>query len=210
MINRGRTCHSQIYELVNSTWNMEELPEQWKESITVPIYKKGDEIDCTNYRGVSHLSPKIQNSSQCPSDKLTPYGEEITGGHQCRFWCTRSTTYHILRICQILEKKQESNEREHQLFIDFTKAYDSVTSEVLHNIPIEFGIFMKPGRLRKMCLNESYNTVQVGKHMSDTFPTTTSMKQACTLSQLLFNYALDYTIRKVLVNQEGLKLNHTQ
>ena len=85
MINRGRTCHSQIYELVNSTWNMEELPEQWKESITVPIYKKGDEIDCTNYRGVSHLSPKIQNSSQCPSDKLTPYGEEITGGHQCRF-----------------------------------------------------------------------------------------------------------------------------
>jgi len=80
------------------------------------------------------------------------------------------------------------------------KAYDSVTSKVLHNIPIEFGISMKPGRLRKMCQNESYNTVQVGKHMSDTFPTTIGMKQANTLSPLLFNFALGYTIRKVLVN----------
>jgi hypothetical protein len=55
------------------------------------------------------------------------------------------------------------------------------TSEVLHNILIEFGIPMKPGRLRKMCLNESYNTVRVSKHMSDTFPTTHGMKQAHTL-----------------------------
>ena len=50
MINTGgRTLYSQIHELVNSTWNMEELPEQWKESITVPIYKKGDKTDFTNY-----------------------------------------------------------------------------------------------------------------------------------------------------------------
>ena len=38
----GRTLRSQIHELINSIWNMEELPEQWKESIIVPIYKKGD------------------------------------------------------------------------------------------------------------------------------------------------------------------------
>jgi len=40
MINTGsRTLRSQIHELVNSIWNMEEFPEQWKESIIVPIYK---------------------------------------------------------------------------------------------------------------------------------------------------------------------------
>ena len=33
---------------------MEEFPEEWKESITVPIYKKGDKTDCRNYRGISH------------------------------------------------------------------------------------------------------------------------------------------------------------
>ena len=38
-------------------WNMEELPGEWKESIIVPIYMKGDKTDCSNYRGThtSHL-----------------------------------------------------------------------------------------------------------------------------------------------------------
>ena len=52
----GRTARSEIYKFINSIWNKEELPEQWKESITVPIYKKGDRTECNNYRGVSLLS----------------------------------------------------------------------------------------------------------------------------------------------------------
>jgi hypothetical protein len=38
-----------------SIWNKEELPDQWKESILVPVYKKGDKTDCSNYRGISLL-----------------------------------------------------------------------------------------------------------------------------------------------------------
>jgi hypothetical protein len=33
---------SAIHKLINSIWNKEELPDQWKESITVPVHKKGD------------------------------------------------------------------------------------------------------------------------------------------------------------------------
>jgi hypothetical protein len=43
---------SEIYKCICSIWNKEELPQQWKEFITVPIYKKGDKTDCNNYRGI--------------------------------------------------------------------------------------------------------------------------------------------------------------
>jgi hypothetical protein len=45
-----------IHKLINSVWNKEELPDQWKESIIVPIHKKGEKTDCNNYRGISLLS----------------------------------------------------------------------------------------------------------------------------------------------------------
>jgi hypothetical protein len=41
---------------INSIWNKEEFPEEWGESIIVPIYKKGGKTDCSNYRGISILS----------------------------------------------------------------------------------------------------------------------------------------------------------
>jgi hypothetical protein len=52
----GRTIRFETHKLINSIWNKEELSEQWKESIIVPIYKKGDKTDCSNYRGISLLS----------------------------------------------------------------------------------------------------------------------------------------------------------
>jgi hypothetical protein len=51
----------------------------------------------------------------------------------------------------------------HQLFIDIKKAYDPVKREVLYNILLEFGIPKKLVRLIKMCLNETYSKVRVGK-----------------------------------------------
>jgi hypothetical protein len=52
----GETLYSEICRLIFSIWNKEELLQQWKESIIVPIYKKGDKTDCSNYRGISLLS----------------------------------------------------------------------------------------------------------------------------------------------------------
>ena len=40
----GRKICSEIHKLINSIWNNEELPQQWKESIIVPIYRKGNKI----------------------------------------------------------------------------------------------------------------------------------------------------------------------
>jgi hypothetical protein len=49
------TLLSAIHKLFNSIWNKEELPDLWKESIIVPVHKKGDKTDCNNYHGISLL-----------------------------------------------------------------------------------------------------------------------------------------------------------
>jgi hypothetical protein len=47
---------SVIYKLINSIWNKEKLPDQWKKFIIVSIHEKGDKIDYNNYHEISLLS----------------------------------------------------------------------------------------------------------------------------------------------------------
>jgi hypothetical protein len=55
---------SAIHKLINSVWNKEELPDQWKESVTIQLNEKYDEIDCNNYLGI------LQNVFEYPPHKF--------------------------------------------------------------------------------------------------------------------------------------------
>jgi len=70
------------------------LPEEWKESIIVHAYKKGDTADCSNYRSISLLLNIYKMLSNVLS-KYTTYGEVIIEDHQSVFRCNRSTTDHM-------------------------------------------------------------------------------------------------------------------
>ena len=74
-------------------------------------------------------------------------------------------------------EKCEYNEAVHRLFLEFKKAHDSIRREALYNILIEFGSPMKLLRLMKMCLNETYNRVRIGKHLSDMFRIKNGLKK---------------------------------
>jgi hypothetical protein len=57
----GETVQSQIHKFINSVWIKEELPDQWKKSVLIPVYEKGNKTDCSNYRGMSLLSTSCKN-----------------------------------------------------------------------------------------------------------------------------------------------------
>ena len=88
----GRKIRSEVHKHINSIWNKEELLEEWKESIIVPIYKKGDKTECSNCRGILLLSSTCKMFSNILLSSLTPYAEENIGQHQGGFRRNRSST----------------------------------------------------------------------------------------------------------------------
>jgi len=79
----------------------------------------------------------------------------------------------------------------------------------MNNILTEYGIHMKLVTLIKICLNEIYSRDWVGKDLSDMFPIENGLEQGDALTPLLFNFALQHTIWRGQVNQDGLKLSGT-
>jgi hypothetical protein len=73
---------------------------------------------------------------------------------------------------------------------------------------IIFSLSLKLLGLVKICLNETYSRVLVGKHLSDLFPVKNGLKQGDVSSPLFFNLTLEYAIWMVQVNKKGLKLNN--
>jgi hypothetical protein len=72
----GEMLLSAVHKLINSVCNKEELPDQWKESIIVPIHKKDDKTDCNNYRGISLLSASYKMLSNILLSRLGTYVDE--------------------------------------------------------------------------------------------------------------------------------------
>jgi hypothetical protein len=61
----GKTMCLEIHKIITSIWKKEKLPEEWKESIIVPIHKKGNKINYNNYRGIFLLPNKKYYLTSC-------------------------------------------------------------------------------------------------------------------------------------------------
>ena len=83
----GRTICLEIHKLIPSTWKKEKLPEEWNESIMVPIYKKGDKTDRNNHRGISLLPNIYKILSNILLSKLIPYEGNYRGSSEMGWAC---------------------------------------------------------------------------------------------------------------------------
>jgi hypothetical protein len=78
----GKILRSEIHMLINSVWNKDGLPDEWKVSVIVPIYKKGDKTDSNNYCWISHISASYTILSNILLSRLSTYIDEIIEDHQ--------------------------------------------------------------------------------------------------------------------------------
>jgi hypothetical protein len=121
----GETLRSDIHKLINSIWNKEELPDQWRQSVIITVYKKGDKTDCGNYRTISLLSTSYKILSNLVLSELSPHVRvhEIIVDCQCGFRRNKSTTDHIFLLhSSDTGEKWECHEIVNQLFIDFERS----------------------------------------------------------------------------------------
>jgi sorting nexin-29 len=109
-------------------WIKEGMPADWQMALICPAYKKGDKLNCSNYRCILLQNVVYKKFTNTLARYLEVYTEEILGDYQCRFRKGRSTTDQIFTLRQIIEKTYEFNVDIHQLFTDYKQAMTALTS----------------------------------------------------------------------------------
>ena len=87
-----------MYELVRQIWKEERIPKKWKETIIVPIHKRGDSERCENYGGTALGNATYKILSNIILGKIKPYIEEVMGDYQNGFRDGRSVTDNIFAL----------------------------------------------------------------------------------------------------------------
>lgn len=196
----GNALCMEMHELTVRIWNGEEIPDEWKTSILCPIYKKGDKLECSNYRGIALLNTAYKIFANILYKRLLPYMESIVGEYQCGFRVGRSTSDQLFNIRQILEKCKEYNVEIHQLFVDFRAAYDSVKRSKLWRVMEEFGIPSKLISLTKLTLCGATSRVRIRNKLSEAFDVMEGLRQGDPLATLLFNLILEAAVRAMAID----------
>lgn len=109
------------------------MPEEWKIGL-YPIFKKGDKLQCGNYRGITMLNIIYKIFSNILLRRLSKYSEEIIGECQSGFRPGRSTIDQIFVMRQSMEKCYEYNIDLHMLFMDFQQAFNSINRRRMLNL----------------------------------------------------------------------------
>lgn len=179
-----------LVNLFDHIFESGDYPEEWAKALIYPLYKKGSKSDVNNYRGISLLNVIAKLYSSVLHNRLSKVSEEyqLIPASQAGFRKGYSTIDNIFCLQSLIQKYlSKKRGRFYVLFVDFSKAFDSVDRDRLWYILEAHGI---SGKLLKG-LKSMYSTVKCAvrvdkSNATDLFECTSGVKQGCILSPLLF------------------------
>ena len=131
-----------LVHLFSLIWREEAVPQDFKDASIIHLYKrKGDHAGCDNHRGISLLSAAGKVLARVLLNRLSAHVDElgILPESQCGFRTGPGTVDMIFSARQLQEKCQEQNRDLFLVFIDLTKAFDSVNRPCLWAVLSKIG-----------------------------------------------------------------------
>jgi sorting nexin-29 len=147
--------------LIVQIWRLEKIPEEWKLGIIHPIYKKGDKMQCDNYRGITLLNVAYKIFTPLIHKRLSEKAEGKIGDYQMGFRANSSTIDNIHIIRQIFEKCCEFGIELHNIFVDFKMAFDNLNRQSIFDCLSVLATPQKLIRLIKTTMEASIARVKI-------------------------------------------------
>ena len=199
MLQAGEECSVRMmHTLCNKIYQKEQCPADWGKAIIVPLFKKGDKKECSNYRGISLLSVPGKVYTRVLQQRMKRYVEDIVAEEQAGFRYGRGTVDQLFVIRQLSEKFFEKNRTLYNNFIDFKQAFDSVWQLGLWKVLRNYGIPEKLVVLLEDMYRKSVSAVRVDGELTDWFKVTVGVRQGCNLSPYLFNLLLEAMMQEAM------------
>ncbi|XP_078593825.1 uncharacterized protein LOC144871797 [Branchiostoma floridae x Branchiostoma japonicum] len=187
--NGGDALLEKLTSLFRSIWEAGKVPQDFKDATIVHIYKrKGDKTSCDNHRGISLLCIAGKVLGRVILNRLiTHVADTIVPESQCGFRAGRGTSDMVFAVRQLQEKCREQNQELHLVFVDLTKAFDTVNRKGLWKILKKFGCPDKLTALIASFHEGMQARVQENGDASDPFQVCNGVKQGCVLAPTLFS-----------------------
>ena len=129
-----------LHTICQQIWKTQRWPQDWKRSVFIPVPKKGNAKECSNYRTIALISHTSKVMIKILQTRLQQYMNcELPDG-QAGFRKGRGTRYQIANIYWIIEKARAFQKNIYFCFIDYAKAFDCVDHNKLWKILQEMGI----------------------------------------------------------------------
>ena len=190
-----------LTRIINVAWKTGKAPKDWQQGIVVPLFKKGDHRECSNYRGITLLSQAGKVYAKIVEKKCRKIVEPLIQEEQCGFRPGRGTTDQLFTLAQVYEKSWEYGRPVHTCFIDLEKAYDRVPRDILWKVLQEYNIRGVILRAIKSLYNQCGSCVRINGLKSKAFMVKAGLRQGCVLSPLLFTVFMDRISRRSQGNE---------